>query len=110
MRRSRSSPGSVAARTCATLHGVSIDVRVEPTHDRWVASVNVEQRGTHTQHQVTVEKADLVLYGASDVADLVRRSFAFLLEREPNTSILRVFRITEIERYFPEYATAIRAR
>jgi hypothetical protein len=40
--------------------------------------------------------------------DLVRRSFEFLLEREPASSILREFRITDIERYFPEYPTVIR--
>ena len=31
-------------------------------------------------------------------------------EREPATSILREFRITDIERYFPEYPTVILAR
>jgi len=34
----------------------------------------------------------------------VRRSFAFLLAREPNTSILREFSLGTIEQYFPEYA------
>ena len=62
-----------------------------------------------TEHRVTVRDEDLARYGASDAADLVRRSFDFLLAREPNTSILREFRITEIERYFPEYAATIRA-
>src|SRR5439155_312918 len=37
------------------------------------------------------------------VEDLVRRSFVFLLEREPATSILRTFDLSVISRYFPEY-------
>ena len=31
----------------------------------------------------------------------IKESFRFLLEREPNTSILRSFHITDISRYFP---------
>jgi hypothetical protein len=33
----------------------------------------------------------------------VRRSFDFLLEREPPSSILRTFDLAVIGRYFPEY-------
>ena len=43
---------------------------------------------------------------AGDVAraeELVQRSFEFLLEREPNTSILRRFDLPVIGKYFPEY-------
>lgn len=87
---------------------MTITVDVERGRDGSVALVTVDQRGTKTQHAVTVGDHDLRRYGASDVEDLVRRSFAFLLEREPNTSILREFRIGDIERYFPEYPEAIR--
>jgi hypothetical protein len=37
----------------------------------------------------------------------VRRSFEFLLAREDNTSILREFDLSTIERYFPEYPRQI---
>ncbi len=86
---------------------MSVDVRMEPGAGGWVATVRVDQGGRSTEHRVTVRDEDLERYGATDAADLVRRSFDFLLAREPNTSILREFRITEIERYFPEYRTAI---
>lgn len=43
------------------------------------------------------------------VEDLVERSFTFLLEREPPSSILHEFRLAEIERYFPEYPEVITA-
>jgi hypothetical protein len=87
---------------------MSVAVRVEPTPGGWIATVDVAQKGSRTQHRVTVGRDDLTRYGGTDAGDLVRRSFAFLLAREPNTSILREFRITEIERYFPEYLATIR--
>jgi hypothetical protein len=37
------------------------------------------------------------------LAQLVRESFVFLLEREPVESILRSFDLSVIEGYFPEY-------
>ncbi len=61
-----------------------------------------------TMHRVRVSRADRERYGATDVADLVKRSFEFLLAREANTSILREFDLSTIERYFPEYGGEIR--
>ena len=40
--------------------------------------------------------------------DLIKKSFEFLLEREPNTSILSVFDLTVISSYFPEYEEEIK--
>ena len=37
------------------------------------------------------------------VEELVRDSFAFLLEREPKESILEEFDLPAIKRYFPDY-------
>jgi len=42
--------------------------------------------------------------------ELVRRSFEFLLEREPKESILSEFDITVISRYFPGYEAEITRR
>ena len=89
---------------------VSVDVKVEERGDSSLATVRVVQDGNRTQHVVTVMPEDLERYGATDVGDLVHRSFVFLLGREANTSIQREFRITDIERYFPEYPKAITAR
>lgn len=89
---------------------MSVEVSVERDESGSTATVRVEHRGTRTEHRVTVRDEDLSRYGATDAADLVRRSFEFLLAREPNTSILREFRITEIERYFPEYPATIRGQ
>jgi hypothetical protein len=62
-------------------------------------------------HEVTAGAADLARYGGADDPErLVEASFEFLLEREPEESILRAFELPVIERYFPEYARVIRAR
>jgi hypothetical protein len=42
--------------------------------------------------------------------ELVRKSFEFLLEREPKESILSHFDITVISRYFPDYEEDIAQR
>ena len=83
-----------------------IDVHCEPSGDGWSCTVDLGV----TQHEVRVRPADLerLAPGATDPADLVRRSFAFLLEREPPSSILRSFDLAVIGRYFPEYERAIR--
>jgi len=47
-------------------------------------------------------------WGDLPVPELVRRSFEFLLAREPATSILRRFSLEQIGDYFPEYPAEIR--
>lgn len=87
----------------------AIEVRVEREEGGSTATVHVNAGGERTEHKVRVADEDLERYGATDPGDLVRRSFEFLLEREPASSILREFRISDIERYFPEYPSVIRA-
>jgi hypothetical protein len=84
-----------------------IEVAVHPSGDGDIAEVTVQGPPT-TTHRVRVSSAERERYRGSDVADLVKRSFEFLLAREPNTSILREFDLSTIERYFPEYAREIR--
>ena len=58
-----------------------------------------------TQHEVTV--TDLAHHhltsGRTTKEELLDFSFKFLLDREPNTSILSQFDITVISQYFPEH-------
>ena len=84
----------------------TVDVTVEEQRDGWTADVRVTDRTT-TRHRVAVTRAEHARFGGGDVADLVRRSFAFLLEREANTAILREFDLSTIERYFPDYRDAM---
>jgi len=82
---------------------------VRESGDGHVAEVTVNDRES-TTHRVRISRAERERYGGSDVAELVNRSFEFLLAREANTSILREFDLSTIERYFPEYASEIRRR
>ena len=83
---------------------IAVDVR--ESGDGHVADVTVRDRET-TSHRVRISRAEREGYGGEDAADRVRRSFEFLLARESNTSILREFDLSTIERYFPEYAREI---
>ncbi len=87
----------------------AVDVTVRVERDGWTADVTVTSvtSVTTTRHRVRISNAEHRRYGGGDVDSLVRRSFAFLLEREPNTSILPEFSLGDIERYFPEYVTRI---
>jgi hypothetical protein len=71
--------------------------------------VTVEGR-TQTTHRVTVapQVYQKLTNGEVPIETLVEKSFEFLLQREPNTSILRSFDLPVIGRYFPEYERTIR--
>jgi hypothetical protein len=49
-------------------------------------------------------------FEGEDTERLVRASFEFLLEREPASSILAEFELSEIGRYFPEYWDELQRR
>jgi len=74
--------------------------------------VEVRGPGVATTHMVDVPEglADELGWGQAAEAELVRASFAFLLQREPPSSILRSFRLDVIERYFPEFPAELRRR
>ena len=72
--------------------------------------VRIIEKGSESTHAVTVQQADLARLsgGNMEPEDLVRRSFEFLLEREPKESILSRFDLSVISRYFPEFESEIR--
>jgi hypothetical protein len=81
-------------------------VRVDavPTSEGWSCQVRVDAGGRSSNHLVTVTRANLERWGGGGtVEELVTRSFEFLLEREPPSSILPRFELSVIQRYFPEY-------
>lgn len=65
-----------------------------------------------TTHVVDVPSglAEELGWSSAEEVELVRESFAFLLEREPATSILRHFSLEVIGRYFPEFRGELRSR
>jgi hypothetical protein len=90
-----------------------IDVRTTPEGDEgWAFQVTVSEGGGQTSHRVTMSRNTYQqLTGeVCTPEELVRRSFEFLLEREPRESILREFEITVISRYFPDYEHEISKR
>lgn len=76
----------------------------------WTCFVAIRDGPAVSEHEVRVTPSDLTRLApaAVDTSDLVERSFAFLLERESPSSILRTFELTEIGRYFPDYEATIR--
>jgi hypothetical protein len=75
--------------------------------------VQVTEGDQTTSHQVTMPPSlmgDLLRLKWVDAVDVVRESFAFLLEREPATAIKREFALTEISQYFPEYYDELHRR
>jgi hypothetical protein len=74
----------------------------------WLVTVDA---AVTTHHRVRLTEADLKrLAEGCSPEELLEESFRFLLEREPNTSILNSFDLPVISRYFPEYEQEIRGR
>jgi hypothetical protein len=83
-------------------------------------TIRIENTGVNT-YQVIVEGASTTVHsvtmtpeylqkltgGRGSAEKLIEKSFEFLLERESNTSILRSFDLSVIQRYFPEYERTI---
>ena len=90
----------------------AIVVESSPVDGGWVASVTVTDHGASREFEVGVTAPELAHFAptALDPAELVRRSFEFLLAREPKESILRSFGLSTIARYYPEYEREIRRR
>ena len=74
-----------------------------------VFEVTVAKTST-TTHTVTVSDQSLTNLTDNKVTktQLLELSFKFLLEREPNTSILSSFDINVISKYFSDYRDKVR--
>ena len=81
---------------------------VDASHFR----VRVIEAGSESTHLVTLDPKYCARFtaGAGEANELIRKSFEFLLEREPKESILKSFDLSIISRYFPEYDREIKKR
>ena len=87
----------------------AIDIDCTTAADGWTCTVRVEGHWRETRHSVTLTRADFQRLASSGESpeSLVRRSFEFLLAREPKESILKAFAVADIGRYFPEFEAEI---
>ena len=78
----------------------------EKRDDEWIFGVTIEG----VEYTVTVPKDywEELTQKSVEPDELVRRSFEFLLAREPKESILREFELPVIQKYFPEYENAMK--
>jgi hypothetical protein len=94
----------------------TIDVSCAPDGDGWRCRVTVAEDSGASDFDVVVPPVGRFLLsvlpepGFRDIDRLVRETFAFLLEREPRSSILARFDLPVVERYFPEYPAEMRRR
>jgi hypothetical protein len=67
--------------------------------------VRVIEGKSESTHRVTLTADDYrrLSAGTTEPEELIKRSFEFLLAREPKESILPEFDLPMIGRYFPEY-------
>jgi len=79
----------------------------ELSKDKFEITVKADQL---TKHVVSVTDQMLLNLTNNKISkkELLNFSFNFLLEREPNTSILSKFDIIVISKYFPEYTNKVR--
>jgi len=90
-----------------------ISVTTTSKEDGWTFGVQVAESNGQTRHHVTLSQRDfqqLTVGKQTTPESLVRKSFEFLLEREPKHQILRQFDLPAIGRYFPEYPAEILRR
>ena len=78
----------------------------ELSKDKFEITVNADRI---TKHVVSVTDQMLLNLTNNKISkeELLNFSFNFLLEREPNTSILSKFDIILISKYFPEYVSKV---
>jgi hypothetical protein len=70
--------------------------------------VTISDGASSTTHEVTVWPSDVERYAPGSTPEaLIEASFEFLLAREPKEAILSRFELPVIERYFPEYPSAM---
>ena len=78
----------------------------ELSKDKFEITVNADQI---TKHVISVTDQMLLNLTKNKISkeELLNFSFNFLLEKEPNSSILSRFDIIVISKYFPEYISKV---
>lgn len=71
--------------------------------------VKVDEDNSESTHTVTVDDKyhKKLTGGVIPKEDMIKKSFEFLLEREPKESIMSKFDLKVINKFFPEYESYI---
>ncbi len=91
------------------------DINIEEKEQRkngWLFFVIVGDSENKTEHWVDLEEEywRILTESRHTPRELVKRSFEFLLEKEPKESILSQFDLRVIEDYFPGYEEIMKKR
>lgn len=72
--------------------------------------VIVDEENSKTEHNVELDDEYYQKLSGAKISkeELIKKSFEFLLEREPKESILSSFNLKVIKRYFPEYEEKVK--
>jgi len=79
----------------------------ELSDEEFQVTVNAKNPTSHNINLTDVVYQNLT-NGKVSKKELIEFSFKFLLEREPNTSILSSFELSVISGYFPEYIKTVK--
>ena len=79
----------------------------ELSNNKFEVTVNKKPITKHTV-LLTDEYYDILTKKKISKQNLLEYSFLFLLNREPNTSILSFFELSIISKYFPDYENEIK--
>jgi hypothetical protein len=74
--------------------------------------IRVKEGASESQHVVTLSEQDYrsLSGGKIEPVELIKRSFEFLLAREPKEAILSSFDLPLISHYFPEFERELKRR
>ena len=72
--------------------------------------VVIDEKSSRTEHTVELDSEyyQKLTGGQITEDELIKKSFQFLLKREPKESILSKFNLKIIERYFPGYEQEVK--
>ena len=79
----------------------------ELSDEKFQVTVNAKHSTSHNVTLTDYTHQNLT-NGKVSKKELIEFSFKFLLEREPNTSILSSFELSVISGYFPEYIKTVK--
>lgn len=80
------------------------------SNGRWTFTVQIGQGKDITQHTITLSDSyyQKLCSGQIEPSELVRKSFEFLLRKEPRESILTQFDLPLIQHYFSDYEVSVK--